>query len=357
MLIGLFLLAAAAVWVAGIKVSETTDVLSVRFKMGEALGGLVILAVVTNLPEIAIVVSAAMRRSMELAVGNILGGIAAQTVVLVLIDRFSSRQSRPLTYRAASLELVLEGLLVITVLSLVLAGTQFSPGVARARLEPVGLLIAVVWIGGVWAIAKFSDRVPWKRADIDPNADEAPSTQAVAATVDVHAPVPGAPRKRARPTDHSTVAVMVTFVLGAVVTLAAGMVLEVSGSEIADRLDVSGAIFGATVLAAATSLPELSTGLKSVSMGDIGMAVGDIFGGNAFLPVLFFVATLITGSAVLPHAGHSDVFLTAVGILLTVVFVVGLLFRPTKRIWGMGADSLAVLVIYAAAVVALPLLA
>jgi cation:H+ antiporter len=75
--------------------------------------------------------------------------------------------------------------------------------------------------------------------------------------------------------------------------------------------------------------------------------MSDIFGGNAFLPVLFLVASLLSGSAVLPHAQDTDVYLTALGALLTVVYLVGLISRPTRRITRMGADSLAVLVLYA----------
>ena len=76
--------------------------------MGEALGGLILLAIVTNLPEIAITVSAALQHNLELAIGNILGGIAIQTVVLVVLDVFGLGNKDPLTYRAASLLLVLE---------------------------------------------------------------------------------------------------------------------------------------------------------------------------------------------------------------------------------------------------------
>ncbi|MEV6737215.1 hypothetical protein AB0N14_09895 [Streptomyces sp. NPDC051104] len=99
-------------------------------------------------------------------------------------------------------------------------------------------------------------------------------------------------------------------------------------SSLFARQGLSGARFGATVLAVATALPEISTGLTSTKLGDYQLAVSDIFGGNTFLPVLFLLASLISGKPALPAAHHADVHLTALGIILTVVYMAGLVFRP-----------------------------
>ena len=52
--------AQAATWLAGIFLSKTTDSLDRRLGLGDALGGLILLAIAGTLPEIAIVASAAL---------------------------------------------------------------------------------------------------------------------------------------------------------------------------------------------------------------------------------------------------------------------------------------------------------
>jgi hypothetical protein len=49
---------------------------------------------------------------------------------------------------------------------------------------------------------------------------------------------------------------------------------------------------------------------------------------------------------VLPDAQRTDIDLTALAIVLTLVYAVGLLFRPRRRIARMGVDSVAVLILY-----------
>lgn len=69
--------------------------------------------------------------------------------------------------------------------------------------------------------------------------------------------------------------------------------------------------------------------------------------------MLFLLATLISGSAVPPQAQNSDIYLTALGVLLTVVYIWGLLFRPSRQWLRIGPDSLIVLALYALGIVGL----
>ncbi|MGY3566259.1 sodium:calcium antiporter [Sinomonas sp. RB5] len=328
----LFAVAAAVIWVAGIQLSKQTDVLDARLHLGSALGGLILLAVATNLPEIAITVSAALSGNLGVAVGNILGGIAVQTVVLVALDAIGTRKGEPLMYRASSLTLVIEAVTVVGVLGVVVAGSQMPPSLVAFRLTPAAVLIAAVWIVGLLAVQRSQKGLPWHEQGNAPGSQSKPQG---------HSKDSGDGSKKV-----STGRAALIFSVAAIATLGAGVALERSGDAIAGHIGLSGVLFGATILALATSLPEISTGLASVKQGDYRLAVSDIFGGNAFLPVLFLVAVLISGQPVLPQAHNTDIYLTALAILLTLVYVMSLIFRPKRRIAGMGVDSFIVLVLY-----------
>jgi hypothetical protein len=60
----------------------------------------------------------------------------------------------------------------------------------------------------------------------------------------------------------------------------------------------------------------------------------------------FLAASLLSGSAVLPQAQRTDIYLTALAIVLTVVYAWGLITRPQRQVLRMGIDSLVVLVLY-----------
>src|SRR5215213_10703756 len=210
------------------------------------------------------------------------------------------------------------------------------------RVEPGGLIIAVLWIAGVWLIAKARAGLPWHEEGVAPGGQKEP-----------HGHSRAKKEQKAASKGVGTGRAAVVFSVAAVVTLVGGVLLEQSGEAIARDAGMSGVLFGSTFLAAATALPEISTGITSVRLGDYKLAVSDIFGGNAFLPLLFLMASLLSGQAVLPQAQNTDIYLTGLGILLTGVYIWGLVFRPRRRIFRMGVDSLTVLVLYAVGIAGL----
>src|SRR5215218_690767 len=92
-LLAIFLATGAATWIAGVYLSRATDVLDDRLHLGGAVGGMLLLGLAGSLPELAITASAALSGHLALATGNLLGGIAMQTLVLVFLDATSRRRS------------------------------------------------------------------------------------------------------------------------------------------------------------------------------------------------------------------------------------------------------------------------
>lgn len=336
LLVAIFAASSLVVWLAGTRLSDATDILSERFHLGEALGGAILLAVATNLPELAITSSGALSGNIGVAVGNILGGIAIQTVVLVLLDRFGLEKTISLTHRAASLKLVIEGLLVVCVLVITIMATQLPSSVIIFRLTPGTVMITLFWVLGLWIIGRAKSGLPWQLAPEKTRSKPRRARQGSTARGSQVESAFGGGTARA----------VVLFLLAAAATLVCGVLLEESGSAIASHVGMSGVVFGATVLAAATALPEVSTGFALTKLGDYELAVSDILGGNAFLPVLFLVAELISGRAVLPHAQATDIYLAALGVLLTCIYLGGLIFRSKRTVCGVGVDSLLVVVLY-----------
>ena len=335
-LIAIFLAGAVATWLAGTLLTKTTDALDRRLGLGEALGGVILLAVAGSLPELAITISAATSGHLDLAAGNLIGGIATQTMVLVVCDLFAPQ---PLTFLVGSLVPVLEGMMVVLVVSGVLMG---------------GLLPASVAIGGVVSPASLGIVIAWVACILILNSvRKSPKWEVV-----MRGARPGRPHHRmahAEPSPHagmSTARVALLFGAACAVTLGAGVMLEISGNDLASRAHVNGVIFGATVLAVATALPEISSGIAAVRLGDHQLAVGDIFGGNAFQVCLFLLADLIALKPVLPQAGNLNAWLAVLGIALTVIYMIGVIVRA-EHPRRLGPDSILAIVVFAIGILGL----
>jgi cation:H+ antiporter len=342
-LVLVFAIGAGVTWRAGVNLSKTTDVLDVRFNLGEELGGILLLAIAGTLPELAITVSAAAQGDLSLAAGNLIGGIAVQTMVLAVCDVTAGRE-RPLTFLVGALTPVLEGLLVVLVVVGVLMGSLLPRSTAIGGVvSPASLWIVLVWLGGVAVVNYVRKNPRW-------------SVSMPGSSPGRHSRRMPHPRAVHPYADSSTARVVTYFTAACTVTLIAGVALELSGETLAARAGVSGVIFGATVLATATALPEISSGIAAVRLGDNALAIGDIFGGNSFQVCLFLVADLIAGSPVLPTAGRLNGWLGTLGVALTAVYAMGIIVRPGRCLARLGPDSIFAIVVFVIGIIGLTLL-
>jgi cation:H+ antiporter len=248
----LFLGAAIVVCVASSALSTSATRLADHLHLGQALAGQLLLATVEDLPEVVIVVAGAASGHLALITGNLLGGIAAQTVLLAAIDATGVRD-RPLSYRATSLQLVLVGLQGVLIFGLVIMAAQLPASLHLWRLDPGSIAILLAWLGTTWLLKRAQSGLPWQQ--------------------EARAPLPPDVARASRSADaedrsaslRRTIAI---FGIAALAILGAGYALEETSSRLAEAWGLGGLVFGATVLALVTGLPEFVTGYTASRRGD-----------------------------------------------------------------------------------------
>lgn len=339
--LSIFLVSALTTWVAGIWLTRTTDAIDNKYNLGSAFGGLLILGIATSLPEIAVAVTAALQGHYDIIIGTLIGGVAIQTAVIAILD-FRMKRPVPLTFAAASLSLVLEAAFVVLVTVTALLAIRTPAIVPHTSFSIGAVLILGFWLAGLWLVYKSRTSLPWKAEAIK----AVPGREHAQRRLVINHPS----LKKA-----SIVKVFTLFAIAAIATLAAGVGLEVTGNDLANTFHINGGLFAATFIALTGALPNISTGVGSIDLGDYRLAMSDIFGGNAFMPALFVICDIIAGDSVLRHATASDVWFAALGVLLTTIYLVGLIVRPRRTHLRVGLDSILVLVLYILGVVALTL--
>lgn len=123
---------------------------------------------------------------------------------------------------------------------------------------------------------------------------------------------------------------------------------------LAQQSGLGTSFFGVVVLAFATSLPEASTVIAAVRLGRHGMAIGDVLGTNLFnVTIIVLVDALHPGGPVLLEAGRFASFGALLALVLTGIFLVGLVERRDRTVGPLGLDSVLLLLTYAGGLVVL----
>jgi cation:H+ antiporter len=315
-----FIASAAVVWTAGTRIAHYADEIAGATGIGRAVIGMLLLGGVTSLPELAVASTASVAGYPALSVNDVLGSAAINVLIIALADAALGRDA--ITSVLGSPQVLLQGVLGIVLLA-VAAAAAVSVPLPFAGASAWTWLMLGIYIAAAWILARSRSAQAWRP---EPPAREAKTSGAK----------PGQLK-----------ALVARTILAASVVLVAGYFLTQSGHALAEQSGLGDNFFGAVGLAAATSLPEVSTVFAAVRLKRYEMAVSDIFGTNLFNVVILFVADLLyDGPPVLAEVGVFAAFGALLAIVLTAIFLAGMLERRDRTVLGMGMDSLAAVATY-----------
>ena len=312
-----FLLSAAVVVVAAVKLAEYGDIIAVRTNLGGLFVGTIFLAGATSLPELVASISSFQAGVPNLAAGNFFGSNMVNMLLLALVDLITYQV--PLLRRVAvshALTAALASILMLAAVIFILAGVNVTIGWVGIE----SLLLIGLYFGGIWLVQRES------------------SGGAAAAAPPVAAPVPGFPSLRRG---------VIGFSLAAIVLLVVVPLLVDSSTAIAAITGLGTGFIGTALLSVVTSLPELLAALAAVRIAAYDMAVGNLLGSSVFNMLGLGIADffLLDGrflGAIDPNFALVGLF----GLLLTNLALVGTLARVERKILFIELDAVAIIVVY-----------
>lgn len=328
------------VWLSGTKLARLADTIADQTRLSRVLAGALLLGVATSLPEIATTVTAGALANAPLAVNNLFGGVAMQLAVLAVIDFWFVRHG-PLTFFSPDPALLLGGVLLILQIALSMAAIAAGDIPLVGHIGGWPLLLMAVYGLSLYYMQRFSTRDTWTPEHLPEQLEQS------------RPPVEEAPQPDG-PTSHSTTALGLWFALHCLLVLAGGWAVSASADALSMQTGIGSGFIGATLVAVTTSLPEISTTAGAVRLGAYTMAISNIFGTNTLEVALLFPADLsYRPGAIINAVDDSSLLMASVGIIMTALYLWGLLERRDRTLLRMGVDSCWVLASYLASLVLL----
>ena len=136
---------------------------------------------------------------------------------------------------------------------------------------------------------------------------------------------------------------LIEFIICTSVIVYAGTRLSKYGDIIAEKTGLGKTWIGVILMASVTSLPELVTGISSVTYADVpDIAVGNVLGACVFnMVTLAILDAVYRPMPVSAKAHHGNILSAGFGILLLSIVVMGLFFgNRIFSLWWIGLYSL-----------------
>lgn len=270
------------------------------------LVGATIVSLATTLPELLVSVFAAMNGQVEMANGNAIGSVTANTGLILAIAVIA------LAGEARRRQYLPKSLLLIACIGILLF---FARGGA---LLPVGSLL----LAGVFGLF-LAENIAGARA-------------AVAG---------GPAQRRPAVTCRELAGRLALFGLGAAGIVAGAQLLVKSGSALAALLGVPEGVIAVTIVAVGTSLPELVTTLTAILKKQASLSAGNILGANIIDTALILpLCSLVSGQA-LPIGARCATLDLPFCLAVTLLMLLPMLWRQRFSRW-QGWACLAVYAVY-----------
>jgi cation:H+ antiporter len=319
-------LGGAIVILAGSKLTKYADALTDRYGLSAGWVGLILLATVTSLPEVVAGGTAVWIGNPDLAFAAIYGSCSFNITIIVLLNALLGGGSvLRLTSSFGAL------LLGISLFGVVLV-TQFGVSVESQLCEIFcALSIIVTYV----ACMRLTYRYEITRQSV--TESHKPQTD----------------REARGPLGLPIIVLSVILVLSAWWLARTGDVLGAHEIEMIGR-PLGATFVGAGFIALSTSLPEIATGVAAARLGNLDLALGNIFGSNMFniftIP-MFKAVSILRGDALLMAGPSFHVNLNIIAgllpLILTAITVGGLTYRTQRRLLRrLGIDSFLIAVVY-----------
>lgn len=316
-----FLVSAAVIVYAGSRLTRNAAIVADNIGIGTVWAGAIMLPLATSLPELVTTLRAVTIGVPDLALGNVLGSCLYNLALLAVIDLLEGRGS--LARRVTSGHIITASLSIITIClaSIAMLGITSLP-VGWVGVET--LLIALVYIFGGRLVFRY------ERRNI--------------------APAGSGRRLQKRKQAASTGSAVVRFGVAAALIVVSGVLLTDASDRIAVITGLGHSFVGTLFLAISTSLPETVTTISAVRIGHLDMAVANVFGANFMNLLIVFLADLFYRRGPLLDAVADIHLLSALMVvIMSTVFIFGLVYRSDKRILRVGFDAVFIVALYLAA--------
>ncbi len=313
-----FIISAGLIVLAATQLAKYGDVIAVRTGLGGMFIGVVLMAGATSLPEVLTTISAVWQGTPNLAAGNLLGSNMFNMLLLALLDLVHQNER---ILRKAAVKHALSGssaALLITMVVFFLLD-EFTWQIGWVGVDSILLMLAYL------AIVYFIQD--------EQSGHSKPELEMVL------------PDKF--PTLRRGL-IGFGIAAGSLLVLTPWMVD--SSNRIAEITGLGTTFIGTSLVAIVTSLPELVTTIAAAKLGADDMAIGNLFGSNLFNMFAFGLTDLFYTEGRFFSVVDPDFLLISVlGLLMTVMALVGNLARIKRRLFFIEVDALALVVVYVAA--------